>query len=608
MTAEGVAVRSGWRRVAALRGGTSSDLWLYLRYQALSKLLLALLVMPLYRLVSQLLIASTGRTSITSGDFKRFAFSLQGVGLAVLSIVLLGLVVVLDIAAFVIAELARLRGTPILTGRELLLQAIRSVPRFLHPATLLFLAYLAVVVPLVGMGPTLSVLSWIKIPNFVLDVVMKTPLFLSLYLVVLVVLGVLAFFLIMTVQAMFAEDLNPWQAMGASMKFVKQHWWAVLVTLVRGVVLLGGAIIGGATIMLAVPLLAALVLPENVTMVRFSYLLFSLVLSAAAALLLFVVIPFQLRNLTRAWVVLNQSVSVEHREDVRAADRRARPRLVAAGAATAVLAVAVAALGTAFFQEVFVQDRDIAVVAHRGGGDLDAENSVEGLEAAIAAGVQWSEIDIQCTRDGAYVVNHDATFARLAGVKKASSEMTLAEIQELRIVNEFTPGQPARAVPTIEQMMDAAKDRINLFVELKGATADQQMVDDMVKLIKERGQLDQVALISLDHALISYVETTYPEVITGYLYYFGLGDTANLDFDYLIIEEGVATSAKVEELQEGGRKVIVWTVNTEESIDRYAGSRVDGIITDVPVKVAEGIAAKQARDDLDRIVDTVFEQ
>ncbi|MDO5066632.1 MAG: glycerophosphodiester phosphodiesterase family protein [Propionibacteriaceae bacterium] len=608
MTQGQVVARSGWRQVAAVKGGTLSDLWLYLRYQLLSKLLVAVLVMPLYRLVMDMLIASTGRTSITSGDFTSFALSLQGVGLAVVTVALLGLIVVLDIAAFVIAELARLRGVPIRTGRELLLAALRAVPRFLHPATLLFLLYLAGVVPLAGMGPRLSILSWVKIPNFVLDVVLKNPLYLSLYVVVLVVLGVLAFFLIMTVQAMFASDLNPWQAMGASMKFVKRHWWAVLVTLARGFVLLGGAILGVAAILIAVLFLVILVLPENVAMVRFSYLLFSLVLASAAGLLLLVVAPIQLRNLTRAWVVLNETVPTEQREDVRAADRRDRPRLIIAGAVAALVGVACAAVGTAFFQEIFVRDRDIAVIAHRGGGDLDAENSLEGLEAAIAAGSKWSEIDIQRTRDGAYVVNHDATFARLSGVKKASSEMTLAEIQQLSIANTFTPGQPARAVPTIEQMMDTAKGRIGLFVELKGATADQQMADDMVKLIKERGELDSVALISLDHALISYVENTYPEVITGYLYYFGVGDVANLNFDYLIIEEGVATSSKVEELQASGRKVVVWTVNTEESIDRFAGSQVDGIITDVPVKVSEGIAAKRSRDDLDRIADAVFEE
>ncbi|MDO5082766.1 MAG: glycerophosphoryl diester phosphodiesterase membrane domain-containing protein [Arachnia propionica] len=598
--------RRGWRKVAALKGGTASDLWLYLRYQTLSKLLLALVVMPLFSLLATLLIASTGRASITSGDFTGFALSPQGAALAITATLLVGLVVVLDIAAFVIAELARLRGTPIRTGRQLLLRAVGSVPRFLHPSMLLFLAHVVVVVPLAGLGPTLSVLSWVRIPNFVTEVIVNSTTLSILYVIVLLVLAVLSFFLIVTVQAMFTDDLNPWQAMGASMKFVRRHWWAITVTLVRGPLVLGSIVLGFMVVVFVALALLALLLPESVTATRFSAVLATLLLAGAIGFFLLFLVPIELRNLTRAYAVLTDAVPVGPREEVRVADRRARPRLVAAAAAALAAAMGASALGAHFFEELFINEHRIVVIAHRGGGDLDAENSLEGVEAAIGAGATWSEIDIQRTRDGAYVVNHDATFARLSGVSRTSSEMTLAEIQELSITNAFSPGRPARRVPTIEQMMDVAKDRIGLFVELKGATADERMVDDMVDLIKERGVQDQVALIGLDHALMSYVETTYPEILTGYLYYFGVGDTASLDFDYLIIEEGVASSSRVHELQEAGRKVVVWTVNTEDSINRFAGSRVDGIITDVPVEVAEGVAAKRERDDLELILDSIL--
>ena len=607
MTDTGRTARRGWRRIA-LKGGTLSDLWLYLRYQALSKLLLAVVVMPLYRLVFTALMTSADRTYITSGDFKDFALSLQGLGLALISTLLVGFLVVVDIAAFVIAELSRLRGTPIRTGRELLRQAIGSFPRVLHPGTFVLLCYIVVVVPLAGFGPTLDVLSWVKVPNFVTEFIVNDPRYLWPYVTVVVALGILSFFLSMTVPAMFVQDLNPWRAMKASLRFVRAHWGAVLTTLIRGPLLLVTLVSGTAVVVVGLLVLLILLLPDSTAVSRFGYILISLVLAAVMGFFLLLVVPMELRNLTRTYVVLTGAVPAEAREDVRVADRRARPRLVAAGAAAVAAAGVVSLLGTLFFREVFLQDRDIAVIAHRGGGDLDAENSVEGVEAAIAAGVQWSEIDIQRTSDGAYVVNHDATFARVAGVKKTVQEMTLAEIQQLSIANAFTPGQPARAVPTIEQMMDVAAGRIGLLVELKGDTADRAMVDDMAALVKARGLEESVALIGLDHDLMVYAESTYPELLTGYLYYFGVGDTTSLGFDLLIIEEGVASSERVSDLQEAGRKVVVWTVNTEDSIDRFAGSQVDGIITDVPVEVAEGISAKQERGDLERVIDAIFEQ
>lgn len=251
---------------------------------------------------------------------------------------------------------------------------------------------------------------------------------------------------------------------------------------------------------------------------------------------------------------------------------------------------------------------DIAVIAHRAGGDLDAENSTEGLIAAAEAGAKWAEIDIQRTKDGHYVINHDGTFARVAGVDKASSEMTLDEVKDLEIQNLFTPGAPARPVPTIEALMDAAKGRIGIFIELKGATADTKMVDDMAALIKARKIEDSMALLSLDYDLINYAETTYPELTTGYLYYFAVGDMTKLNADYLIMEEGVASPSTVDTLHQAGKKVVVWTVNSPESIDQFAGSQVDGIITDKPREVYAGIQAKRERDDIDRVIDTIFSE
>ena len=208
MTDTGRTARRGWRRIA-LKGGTLSDLWLYLRYQALSKLLLAVVVMPLYRLVFTALMTSADRTYITSGDFKDFALSLQGLGLALISTLLVGFLVVVDIAAFVIAELSRLRGTPIRTGRELLRQAIGSFPRVLHPGTFVLLCYIVVVVPLAGFGPTLDVLSWVKVPNFVTEFIVNDPRYLWPYVTVVVALGILSFFLSMTVPAMLARIISP---------------------------------------------------------------------------------------------------------------------------------------------------------------------------------------------------------------------------------------------------------------------------------------------------------------------------------------------------------------------------------------------------------------
>jgi glycerophosphoryl diester phosphodiesterase len=258
------------------------------------------------------------------------------------------------------------------------------------------------------------------------------------------------------------------------------------------------------------------------------------------------------------------------------------------------------------FDTVFRANSEIELVAHRGGGDLGAENTIAGILAAAEEGVAWSEIDIQRTKDGHYVLNHDGDFQRVAGDSRSSSQMTLAEIKELQVADTFDSSRPAQPVPTIEEVIEASKGKIGLFMELKGKTADKQMVDDMVAMVKAYGVEKEVALLSLDYSLITYIEETYPEMVSGYLYYFSIGQTGALQGDYLIMEEAEASYEKVSDLKAQGKKVIVWTVNTEESIQRFVNSEVDGIITDYVLDVKAGIKARDERTDFEVIVDAVL--
>lgn len=57
---------------------------------------------------------------------------------------------------------------------------------------------------------------------------------------------------------------------------------------------------------------------------------------------------------------------------------------------------------------------------------------------------------------------------RLAGEPRTAQEMTLADIQQLQVANTFSPASPSRPVATVEEMLDAAKEKIGLFIELKG--------------------------------------------------------------------------------------------------------------------------------------------
>ena len=231
------------------------------------------------------------------------------------------------------------------------------------------------------------------------------------------------------------------------------------------------------------------------------------------------------------------------------------------------------------FDEFFPAAVSTEVNAHRAGGIEAPENTIAGIEKAIALGAKGAEIDIQRTLDGYYIVNHDASFSRLCSNPAKPSQLTLDEVKDLVIRDPNFPDEE-EDVATFEEMLEAAKDRIILFVELKGDSADNQMVDDAVKMIREKDMAGQCVLISLKYSLIDYAERTYPEMQTAYLTFASFGNTAELNCDYLGLEEESATASVINSIHSSGRNVMVWTPNEEGSQKHFLISDADYIITD----------------------------
>ncbi|ELU5588346.1 hypothetical protein SCB17_002832 [Clostridium perfringens] len=258
------------------------------------------------------------------------------------------------------------------------------------------------------------------------------------------------------------------------------------------------------------------------------------------------------------------------------------------------------------FNVLFNQYRKLDIIAHRGGGNLGAENTLESIEEAIKEKVNWTEIDIQRTKDNHYIINHDKNFKRLTGDSRSPEEMTLKDIKNLLIKNEFDNSKKKQKVATLDEVIKISKRNIGLFIELKGLTADKKMVDDIVRKVKENKIKNEIVLLSLDYSLIEYIEETYPYIETGYLYFFALGEKEKMIGDYMVMEEREAILDNIYEIHNAKKKVIVWTVNTKSSIKKFVNMPLDGIITDYVKELKNEIKENQNMSDLEIIIDGIF--
>jgi glycerophosphoryl diester phosphodiesterase len=119
----------------------------------------------------------------------------------------------------------------------------------------------------------------------------------------------------------------------------------------------------------------------------------------------------------------------------------------------------------------------VLVVAHRachraapshGFEHAVPENSLAALERCVALGVDLVEIDVRRTHDRHLVLMHDAKVDRTSTGKGRIADLTLAEIQALRL-----KGGQDEAPPTLEAFLRAARGRILINIDLKGPYAAQ---------------------------------------------------------------------------------------------------------------------------------------
>lgn len=591
---------------------------LYTKYQFLTKSILFFIIFPIFKIIINGLISSTGRVSISSGDYLNFLFSFQGLGLLIISLFILVLLIGLDINSFIIiSALIKEKRIKFKVG-YLLFVSIRSIKSIFEPSGILVILYVSIITPLVGIGLSISVMKDFKIPNFITQVIFTNNLYFTMYSLVIIFFTVISIVFIFFFHYLIVDNRNIKSSLIMSFRLMNKHWK----DFIKKFFIKFGFIYIGLVGMVTLLLYILLFYFQNIEFVFFRRLVSIFISISIVEILGYVglmttpLICYVLTDLFYEFneqdgneIVLKKGIKAENiGEDIfKKVKFRTKFFVILSLIIVLFFNFILSLFFSIFFEDIFKSYKDIFIVAHRGGGDLAAENSIKGMEEAVKYGAKWSEIDVQRTKDGKYIINHDSTFFRVGNNNKRSIDLTLNEIKDLRIKDLFDSNRPSQEVPILEEYLDAAKGKIGLFIELKGISADNQMVDDVVKMVKERGMEKEVAILSLDYQLINYTENKYPEIDTGYLYFFSIGKTKKLTGDILIMEEREATSDKISSIHREGKKAVVWTVNTDESIKKFVSSDVDGIITDHVLKVKNGINERNKRTDIQVIIDSIIE-
>ena len=260
---------------------------------------------------------------------------------------------------------------------------------------------------------------------------------------------------------------------------------------------------------------------------------------------------------------------------------------------------------------------------HRGCRGLMPENTIPAMLEAVGLGVTTLEMDIVFTKDGKAILSHEPFFNHEITTKPDGTyinekdekgfniyTMTYAEVSKydvgLKPHPRFPQQQKMKAVkPLLSDVIDTVERYMvtsrrphpyyNIETKTLPATdniyhpAPAVFVDQLMKIINEKGIAEWVIIQSFDFRTLQYLHEKYPQIKTAMLIE---ADNKNsfrkqlkdLGFTPTIYSPdfSLVTPDLIKNCHELNIKVIPWTVDDKKKIEELKAMGVDGIISDYP--------------------------
>ena len=541
-----------------------------LKFQILTHLLFIFIILPSYFYIRTFIVSLNKLSVIDNTELLRFVFSPLGIILLIISLMVIFFYFLVELSGLILLTSSYQKERLEPSFITILKESIKLIPKFLNKSIIVISFYFLLLIPITSSVLGFNLFKKFNIPNFIFREIIKNPIYLIIYSLIVIIFYYLFIKAIFTFHYILIKKEKSSTAIKKSFNLINDNFKDFFDTFIL-------RILKYLVIFLIIFFLSIFIInfTKNISKELFTYSIIFLLVTKNIILttIILIFIPLEIKFLTDKfyeYTKIKKRLVVKEKNKYNIIDKIfsfKRPVIFTFISMLILLNVLFIFVPN-FFNNSF---KTKLIIGHRGGEGV--ENSLGAIKNSIDKRIDYVEIDIQRTKDNYYIVNHDKTFKRVAGINKSASDMTLKEIKKISLRGE-------EKIPEINEVLKLSKNKINLFIELKGKTADKKMVDDIVKLVKKEKMEKQVVFISMRYSVINYLKTKYKDLKTGFIYFLFLGDISKIKADYMLFSEDFVTENHIEQIHKHNKKAIVWTVNSPDSMKKYLDSAVDGIITD----------------------------
>ena len=499
----------------------------------------------------------------------------------------------------------------------LMRKGLKTSLRVIYQRNIVMILYLLIIIPMTHALVISGYITKFAVPQFIVDYIMSHTWLAILYIGFWIYIGLRSFHWIYSLHYFCLENCNFKQARKRSWKLQKNHYWTDLIIVMGwsaacigiyyGVILFGSWLVSRVNQALPTQDLFSSLTLSGISLLMdvcgALFFCFDLPLFFICISLLFYYrkaaagerIPRVFRDLDNAYRITNTRWVKKI--------YMYRKRIIA-------LSIVVV-IGVNFAYNFADRrgvlhmglDNPVEVTAHRGYSAVYPENTIPAFKGAIQVGADWAELDVQQTADGEVIVMHDSNLKRTTGLDKEVWQVTWDEIKDLDNGSWFDKKYQTVRIPTLEEVLKVCRGKIHLNIEIKPSGHDKDLEEQVAKLLKKYHMRDTCVVSSLKYDSLRKIKQADDSIETAYITSVSYGNFTDLEYaDGYSVESTLLSKSFVNKAQKVGKQIYVWTVNSEERLEKVVGMGIDNVITDDPVMAKELIYEQEHSTFWDRYV------
>jgi glycerophosphoryl diester phosphodiesterase len=235
---------------------------------------------------------------------------------------------------------------------------------------------------------------------------------------------------------------------------------------------------------------------------------------------------------------------------------------------------------------------NFVVIAHRGASYDYPENTMLAFQKAYEMRADMIELDVQLSSDGVPVVFHDSMLDDKTNGHGQVNRHTFTELQNLDAGSWFKRTYKGVGIPGLSEVLQWAKNKIALNIEIKKETAESALRGNVekkvIQLLREHDMKSHTLISSFSYESVQTVKRLDPGIATGLLYDKKMSKQSPLSL--LDSYQADTFNCKWRELKRSWRAelyqknvpVLVYTVNHPFWMRRLIRAGINGIFTDRP--------------------------